>query len=137
MATPETAVSRQVSDLENVLGVRLLKRTTRRMSLTEAGQAYVARSSTILADLEELQNATQDLHRQPTGLLLVTPAVTFGHCSIARIIAHFLSEYPEIDIQMVLTNRLVDIVEEGFDLAIGVADIQDSSLISRSLVAMN
>ena len=130
----KTAVSRHVSDLENTLGVRLLNRTTRRMGLTEAGQAYVARSSAILTEIEELRNAVQNLHRQPSGLLRVTAAVTFGHCSLAPVIADFLAEYPEINVQLDLTNRFVDIVEEGFDLAIRVGDLQDSSLISRSLV---
>jgi DNA-binding transcriptional LysR family regulator len=130
----KTAVSRHISDLENALGVRLLNRTTRRMSLTEAGQAYISRSSVILSDIQELQNAVQNLHSQPEGLLRVTSAMTFGHCALAPVIANFLSEYPKINIQLDLTNRFVDIVEEGFDLAIRVADLQDSSLISRSLV---
>lgn len=130
----KTAVSRHVSELENALGVRLLNRTTRRMSLTEAGQAYVARSSTILTDIEELQNAVQNLHSQPEGLLRVTSAVTFGHCALAPVIANFLAEYPKINVQLDLTNRFVDIVEEGVDLAIRVADLDDSSLISRTLV---
>jgi len=130
----KTAVSRHISDLENALGVRLLNRTTRRMSLTEAGQAYISRSSVILSDIEELQNAVQNLHSQPEGLLRVTSAMTFGHCALAPLIADFLSEYPKIDIQLDLTNRFVDIVEEGFDLAIRVADLEDSSLISRALV---
>jgi DNA-binding transcriptional LysR family regulator len=130
----KTAVSRHVSALENALGVRLLNRTTRRMSLTEAGQAYVARSATILSDIEELQNAVRNLHSQPEGLLRVTSAVTFGHCALAPVIAEFLAEYPQINVQLDLTNRFVDIVEEGFDLAIRVADLEDSSLISRTLV---
>ena len=130
----KTAVSRHVSDLERVLGVRLLNRTTRRMSLTEAGHAYVARSTEILTEIDELRNAVQNLHREPAGLLRVTSAVTFGHCSLAPVIADFLAEYPEISVQLDLTNRFVDIVEEGFDLAIRVGELQDSSLISRSLV---
>jgi DNA-binding transcriptional LysR family regulator len=130
----KTAVSRQVSDLENVLGVRLLNRTTRRMSLTEAGNAYFARSSIILADVEELQGAVQSLHRRPAGVLRVTSAVTFGHCTLAPLIGEFLSRYPDISIQLDLTNRFVDIVEEGYDLAIRVGKLQSSSLISRLLV---
>jgi DNA-binding transcriptional LysR family regulator len=130
----KTAVSRHVSDLENTLGVRLLNRTTRRMSLTEAGQAYVARSAAILTDVEELRNAVQNLHRQPAGLLRVTAGVTFGHCSLAPVISNFLTEYPDINVQLDLTNRFVDIVEEGFDLAIRNGDLPESSLISRVLV---
>ncbi len=130
----KTAVSRHVSDLETALGVRLLNRTTRRMSLTEAGHAYFARSSAIIADIEELQNSVRHLHRQPTGVLRVTSAVTFGHTSIAPLIGGFLAEYPEISVQLDLTNRFVDIVEEGFDLAIRVGSLQSSSLISRALV---
>lgn len=134
LGVSKTAVSRHVSDLENALGVRLLNRTTRRMGLTEAGRAYVARSAAILTDIAELQNAVQNLHSQPEGLLRVTAATTFGHCSLAPVIAGFLAEYPEINVQLELTNRFVDIVEEGFDLAIRVSDLQDSSLIGRSLM---
>ena len=126
----KTAVSRHVSDLEHTLGVRLLNRTTRRMSLTEAGQACVVRSAEILTEIEELRNSVQNMHREPAGLLRVTAAVTFGHCSLAPVIADFLAEYPEIDVQLDLTNRFVDIVEEGFDLA----ELQNSSLMSRALV---
>jgi DNA-binding transcriptional LysR family regulator len=131
----KTAVSRHVLDLENTLGVRLLNRTTRRMSLTEAGLAYQARSSAILADIEELQNAVQNLHRKPAGVLRVTSAVTFGHCSLTPVIADFLAAYPDINVQLDLTNRFVDVVAEGYDLAIRVADRQNSGLISRPLVA--
>ncbi len=133
----KSAVSRHVSDLESALGVRLLNRTTRRMSLTEAGHAYVARSSAILTEIEELRNAVRNLHREPAGLLRVTAAVTFGHSSLAPAIADFLAEYPEINVQLDLTNRFVDIVEEGFDLAIRVGNLRDSSLIRRSLVPVN
>lgn len=132
----KTAVSRHVSDLENTLGVRLLNRSTRRMSLTEAGSAYLARSSGILSDVDELQRSVQNLHRQPEGVLRITSAVTFGHCALAPVIADFLAEYPDINVQLDLTNRFVDIVEEGFDLAIRVTGLQDSSLISRSLVSV-
>jgi DNA-binding transcriptional LysR family regulator len=134
LGVSKTSVSRHISDLENALGVRLLNRTTRRMGLTEAGQAYISRSSVILSDIQELQNAVQNLHSQPEGLLRVTSAVTFGHCALAPVIANFLAEYPKINIQLDLTNRFVDIVEEGFDLAIRVANLEDSSLISRALV---
>lgn len=130
----KTAVSRHIADLETALGVRLLNRTTRRMSLTEAGHAYFARSPAILADVEELQNAVRQLHRQPAGVLRVTSAVTFGHTSLVPAIGGFLAEYPEISVQLDLTNRFVDIVEEGFDLAIRVGNLQSSSLIGRPLV---
>ncbi len=130
----KTAVSRHVSDLETDLGVRLLNRTTRRMSLTEAGHAYFARSSAIITDIEELQDSVRHLHRQPTGVLRVTSAVTFGHCSLAPLIGGFLDLYPEISVQLDLSNRFVDIVDEGFDLAIRVGSPQSSSLISRPLV---
>ena len=130
----KTAVSRHVSDLETALGVRLLNRTTRRMSMTEAGQAYFAQSSAIVTDIEELQDSVRHLHRQPTGVLRVTSSVTFGHCSLAPLIGGFLDEYPEISVQLDLSNRFVDIVEEGFDLAIRVGSPPSSSLISRPLL---
>lgn len=126
-----TAVSRHVSDLETALGVRLLNRTTRRMSLTEAGHAYFVRSSAIITDIEELQNSVRHLHGQPTGVLRVTSAVTFGHCRLAPLIRGFLDEYPEISLLLDLTNWFVDVVEDGFELAIRVGSQQGSSLISR------
>lgn len=130
----KTTVSRHVSDLETALGVRLINRTTRRMSLTEAGHAYFARSAAIITDVEELQNSVRHLHRQPTGVLRVTSAVTFGHSSLAPVMGGFLAQYPDISVQLDLTNRFVDIVEEGFDLAIRVGNLQSSNLISRPLV---
>lgn len=130
----KTAVSRHVSDLETALGVRLLNRTTRRVSLTEAGSAYFARSAAILTDIEELQNAVRHLHSRPAGVLRVTATVTFGHGSLAPLIGGFLAAYPEISLHLDLTNRFVDIVEEGFDLAIRVGSQQGSSLISRPLL---
>ena len=104
------------------------------MSLTEAGHAYFARSSAIITDIEELQDSVRHLHRQPTGVLRVTSSVTFGPCSLAPLIGGFLDEYPDISVQLDLTNRFVDIVEEGFDLAIRVGSPQSSSLISRPLM---
>ena len=131
----KTAVSRHVSDLEGNLGVRLINRTTRRMSLTEAGEAYARRSSAILSEVEELQSATQDLHRNPRGTLRVTAGVAFGHHCLVPTIAPFLASNPDVSLQLDLTNRLVDIVEEGYDLAIRMAALSDSSLISRKLTS--
>ncbi|MEM7123828.1 MAG: LysR family transcriptional regulator [Pseudomonadota bacterium] len=133
----KTAVSRHVSDLESSLGVRLINRTTRRMSLTEAGKAYAGRSSAILAEIEELQSATQDLHRNPRGLLRVTAGIAFGHHCLVPTVAPFLVDNPDVSLQLELTNRLVDIVEEGYDLAIRMGELSDSSLISRKLTSSN
>ena len=131
----KTAVSRHVSDLESSLGVRLINRTTRRMSLTEAGEAYARRSSAILTEVDELQSATQDLHRNPRGNLRVTAGVAFGHHCLVPTVAPFLADNPDVSLQLDLTNRLVDIVEEGYDLAIRMAELTDSSLISRKLTS--
>ena len=129
----KSAVSRLVSDLETELNVRLFNRTTRSISLTEAGHAYFARSSEIVADIEDLHNSVRGLHRQPTGVLRVTSAITFGHTTLAPLIGEFLAKYPEISVHLDLTNRLVDIVEEGHDLSIRVGRPQSSSLICRKL----
>jgi DNA-binding transcriptional LysR family regulator len=126
-------VSRHIQLLEERLGARLLNRTTRRVSLTEVGQIYHERCLRILSELEEADRAASELQSVPRGRLRVTAPMTFGIRHLAPIIADYLRLYPEVAIDLSLDDRCVDLLEEGFDLAIRVGALADSSLIARRL----
>jgi len=126
-------VSKHVSQLENKLGVRLLNRTTRRVGLTEAGSAYRERMKELVADLEETEQSVSKLSTEPRGTLRVLAPTSFGSFHLARAIADYRVAYPEVDVELVLTDHPGDLVEEGLDLAIRVGDLEASSLIARKL----
>lgn len=128
-----SVVSKQLSALEDRLGVRLLNRTTRRVSLTEVGSAYFERCKRILADVDEAEAAVTTAHSSPRGLLKITAPSTFAHRHVAPHLPAFLDRYPEVQVQLLVADRLVDLVEEGMDLAIRIAQLKDSSLIARKL----
>ena len=126
-------VSKHVGALEERLGVRLLNRTTRRVSLTEAGELYLHRSGTLLEDFDALEESVRGAHGTPSGLLRVGAPKTLGEIPLTRLITRFLSENPEIDMELLLNDRFVDLVEEGIDVAVRVTEPQDSSLIARRI----
>lgn len=128
-----SVVSKQLSGLEDRLGVRLLNRTTRRVSLTEVGSAYYERCKRILADVDEAEIAVSQAHSAPRGLLKVTAPTTFAHRHVAPHLPEFLDRYPEVEVQLMVNDRVVDLVDEGIDLAIRIAQLKDSSLIARKL----
>ena len=127
------AVSRHVSELEQRLGVRLLHRTTRRLALTEAGQALYGRSAAALAELTEAENDVAQLTGKPRGMLRVTAPTYFGVTVLAPHIQSFRAKYPEVTLDLDLSDRLVDIVKERFDLAIRISAMLDSSLVATRL----
>ncbi len=129
----KSVVSRRIAELENRLGARLLNRTTRKLSLTEVGQAYYERCSRILTDLEEAEQAVADLHAAPRGRLRVNAPVSFGMQHLAPAIAEFLARYTSIEIEMDLNDRYVDLIDEGYDLAVRIGRLRDSSLIAKRL----
>lgn len=129
----KSVISRRISELENRLGARLLNRTTRKLSLTEVGQAFYDRCTRILADLDEAEQAVADLHATPRGRLRINAPVSFGMVHLAPAIAEFLIRYPSIDIDLNLNDRFVDLVEEGYDVAVRIGKLRDSSLIARRL----
>ncbi len=131
-----SAVSRHLADLEAHLGVRLLNRTTRRLSLTEAGQAFYERSVQILADLDEAEDAVASGAATPRGTLKLTCSITWGIRLLASAIATFAHRHPEVRFEIELSDRAVDIVDEGIDLAIRIGDIGPQSLIGRRIGAM-
>lgn len=132
----KTVVSKLVADLEAHLGTRLLHRTTRRVSLTEAGRAYHARCVQLLSDLEEMESMVRDAQSNPRGRLRVAGPQTFGELYLVPALHDFALCHPGISIELTLTDRFVDLVEERFDLGIRIADLPDSSLVARRLGEM-
>jgi DNA-binding transcriptional LysR family regulator len=126
-------VSKYISRLEDRLGARLLNRTTRRLSLTEAGQAFFVRSQRGLQEIEAAEAEVSQLQQTPRGKLRINTPMSFGILHIAPAMRDFLVPYPELSIDMNLDDRQVDLIEEGFDLAIRIAELPDSSLIAQRL----
>lgn len=128
-----SAVSKQIGRLEDRLGVRLLNRTTRQLSATEEGDAFYQRCVRILTDMEEAELAVSQRHSAPRGTLRVNCGVAFGKHQISPLIPEFLDRYPEVNVEMTLTDALADLVEEGQDVAIRFGKLQDSSMVARQL----
>ncbi|MFA7431325.1 MAG: LysR family transcriptional regulator [Rhodospirillaceae bacterium] len=132
----KSAVSKQVAALEERLGARLLNRTTRRLALTDAGTAFFERAQRILADAEEAEAAVTQLSTAPRGVLRVNAPVTFGVQHLGPLLPAFMAAYPELAVDLVLNDRFVDLVEEGFDVAVRIGRLSDSSLIARRLAPL-
>jgi DNA-binding transcriptional LysR family regulator len=129
----KSVVSRRIAELEERLGVRLLNRSTRRLSLTEPGQAFYERCARILADVDETEEAVSSLHAAPRGQLRVNAPMTFGMLHLAPAISAFMDRYPDMEIDLVLNDRFVDLIDEGFDVALRIGDLADSALVARRL----
>jgi DNA-binding transcriptional LysR family regulator len=132
----KSAVSKRITQLENQLGVRLLHRTTRRLSLTEAGERYFEHAYQALASASEAEDAVTQLQTKPKGRLRVSALMAFGRLHIAPLIPEFLQRYPDIKIELILDDRTVDLVEGGFDVAIRGSDRVGSTIIARSLAPL-
>ena len=128
-----SAVSKLVTRLEDRLGARLLNRTTRRLSLTEEGDAFYQRATQILTEIDEAELAVARLHAIPGGQLRVTAAVAFAIYQIVPVLPAFLKRYPELHVELDVNDRIVDLVQEGFDVGVRTGARQDSSLVSRLL----
>src|ERR1044072_2705301 len=126
-------VSKHIQTLEQQLGVRLLNRTTRRVRTTEAGQEYYERSLRILAEISEADRAASDLQVTPRGRLKVSAPVTFGTRYVVPAVSEFLAAYPDVSVDLALDDRPLDLVADGFALAIRFGELADSSLIARRL----
>lgn len=124
---------RYLSALEESLSARLLQRTTRRLSLTEVGQAYFARAKRILEELADADEEAGDLQASPRGELRVAAPITFGAMYLGPITARYMSEFPGVKVALQLQDRFVDLVEEGLDLAIRIGKLADSDLVARKL----
>jgi DNA-binding transcriptional LysR family regulator len=133
LGLPKSTISRKITQLEEHLGVRLLQRTTRTLHLTDSGSAYYNHCAQIISDIKEANIAITQMQSTPSGTIRLTAPVLFGSEVLASLITEFLTEYPEINIDMMLSDQVVDIVQEGCDLAFRVGDLADSSLIARRL----
>ncbi len=133
MGLSQTMVTKHVASLEARLGIKLFHRTTRRLSITEAGRLYLESSERILADMETADAAVARERVEPRGLLRVNVPVVFGTRQIAPLIAEFSERHPEVTIELGLNDRLVDLAEEGWDLAIRIGKLRDSSMVARRL----
>ncbi|WP_111414331.1 LysR family transcriptional regulator [Billgrantia lactosivorans] len=128
-----TRVSRLIMELESHLGVRLLQRTTRRLHLTEAGESYLARAQGILQALEEAEAELGAGSTEVCGRLRVNGPMSFGTRFLSPLIARFMVEHPALQVRLDLNDRRVDLLEEGYDLAIRIGELPDSSLVARRL----
>jgi DNA-binding transcriptional LysR family regulator len=128
-----SAISKLVSRLENRLGVRLLHRTTRRLALTSEGGVYFARARQILADIEEAEAEVAKSRGSPRGRLHVNSGHAFGVQQLAPALPEFLARYPDIEVELSITDRVIDLVEEHADVAIRAGRIVDTSLIARKI----
>lgn len=125
--------SKQIQKLEEHLGTRLLNRTTRRLSLTETGRAFYERSVQIVADVEEAEQVAGQMTRMPQGVLRVTIPLSFGQHRLAAVIGDYSQAYPQVQLDISLSDRKVDLVEEGLDLAIRIGAMAQSDLIARKI----
>jgi DNA-binding transcriptional LysR family regulator len=135
MGLSPAVVSKRISLLEEKLNVRLFQRTTRQLTLTETGEGYFKRVVDILNLIEEAENFVNRRNTTPRGLLKVTAPTSFSRLHIAPFLSAFLEKFPEIELEFHLTDNFVDIIREGFDLAIRIGELQDSSLVQRKLAA--
>lgn len=126
LSTP--AVTRAIASLEERLGARLLHRTTRQVSLTEAGERFVGDCRRLLAEIAEAEQAAAGLHGQPRGQLVVTASVLFGRLHVAPVLFEFLARHPEVTVRTLFVDRVVNLLDEGVDLAVRIGDLPDSNL---------
>ena len=127
---------RLLAALEAELGIRLFQRTTRRVALTEAGRAYVERCRAVLGLVQEAEAELHAKQTEPRGKLTVTAPVLFGQRHVARGVVAYLQRYPEVDVELLLLDRIVNLVEEGIDVGIRIGSLEDSSLIARHAADM-
>jgi len=126
-------VSKYIGEVEDSLGVRLLNRSTRRLALTEAGQRYYDSALPLLEEFEEMVDSVTGEQSSPRGLLRISVPVTFGEMSLAPLIPKFLNQYPDIGVDLQLSDKMIDMLEEGVDVVIRIGSVDDSSLIAKHI----
>lgn len=129
----QPTISKQVAALEARLGVKLISRSTRQLSLTEAGQAYYQSCTRILDELEETESALGEQDAQPSGTLRVAAPATFGRMHVVPHLWGFMDRYPDLKVELTMDDRYVDLVKEGVDMTIRVGALRDSNLVARKL----
>ncbi|EKO3437222.1 LysR family transcriptional regulator [Vibrio fluvialis] len=133
LVTSVANVSRRIALLEERLGVKLLLRTTRKVSLTEAGQVYYQQCRALLEGLDQAELTVTQMQQTPRGKLKVTAPVTYGEQKIAPLLNGFLLQHPKLELELVLTNQKLDLIEQGVDVAVRLGQLDDSSFIARRL----
>ena len=128
---PKSTVSRKVSELERRLGARLLHRTTRKLSLTDVGRAFYRHAARVVQEIEEAERAVSHMQEVPRGRLRVSTPLNFGYLS--PLVTSFLHRFPEVQLELVCTDRVLDLIDEGFDVAVRVGPLADSTLVARHL----
>jgi DNA-binding transcriptional LysR family regulator len=136
LALSPSAVTRLVAALEQHLGARLLQRTTRNVALTDVGARYLERARQVLADVEEAENSAQAERSAPSGRLVISAPVGFGRRHVSPVVSKYLSRYPDVSCELRLADRLVNLVEDGNDLAVRIGHLADSSLVARQVGQM-
>ncbi|MDB5785324.1 LysR substrate-binding domain-containing protein [Caballeronia mineralivorans] len=126
-------VGKHIRQLEELLGARLLQRSTRRQSLTEAGAAFYESARTVLEQVRVAEHSIETMQATPRGLLRVSAPVTLGACAVAPLISGYLRQHAEVKVELVLSNTRVDLIEEGFDMAIRIGALAASELVARPL----
>ncbi|MCG7325854.1 LysR family transcriptional regulator [Achromobacter sp. ACRQX] len=129
------AISTRLAKLEQRLGVRLLNRTTRRVSVTQEGELYLAEGARILADLQALERSVSSARAQPQGLLRLNATFGFGRAHIVPAVSDFCRQFPDVEVQMRLTDRPLNLIEEGFDVAVRFGDLPDARLTARRIAS--
>jgi DNA-binding transcriptional LysR family regulator len=135
LSVPKSTLSRQVQRLEERLGARLLHRTTRRLSLTETGSAYLARCEHALSEIEDAERAALDIAGHPSGTLRVSTPFDFARDRLAPLLPEFRHRFPEVRLALELAQKPVDLVAEGYDVALRAGNLSDSDLVSRKIAA--
>jgi DNA-binding transcriptional LysR family regulator len=131
-----SAVTRLIAALEDRLGARLLQRTTRQVALTDAGARYLERARRILADVEEAEAAAESERIRPSGRLVVSAPIGFGRLHVSPVMSTYLKLYPEVSGELRLSDRMINLVEEGVDLAVRIGHLADSTLVARHVGEM-
>jgi DNA-binding transcriptional LysR family regulator len=133
MQVSQALVTKQIQELESWLGARLLNRTTRRLSLTEVGTAFYERAGRILEAVEEAKDAAGALQTVPRGRLRINAPVSFGLLHLAPVVTDFLKRYPDVSVELLVNDRVVDLLEGEFDVGVRIGRLRDSSLIARRI----
>jgi DNA-binding transcriptional LysR family regulator len=131
-----SGVTRLIAALEDRLGARLLQRTTRSVTLTDVGARYLERARRILADVEEAEGSAQDERARPSGRLVVSAPDGFGRLHVSPVMSAYLKRYPEVNAELRLSDRMINLVEDGVDLAVRIGELADSSLVARHVGEM-
>ena len=130
---PKSTLSRKITQLEERLGVRLIQRKTRRLRLTDTGTAYHAQCARILGEIEEANITVTEMQSTPSGTLRITAPVLFGSTVLSSLVTEFMDIQPQVKIELILTDQMLDIVQNGIDMAFHVGHLDDSYLIGRHL----